>query len=121
MSVFDDIVQFGFEAVTQWIIKGEKIGPASFKWLDHSGWLYAFLVEEEVRYIGLTDRVLRSRMGDYSHINNSQTNRLRGLIRGELEAGRVVDVFGWKQRDINILKIEEVRLRATYRPPWNRI
>jgi len=119
MSVLDDLVQPGFEPVTQWVMKGERIGPASFKWQDHGGWLYAFVVDGEVKYIGLTDRVLRSRMSDYSHIKNSQTDRLRGLIVHELTAGRIVDVFGWKQRDVDILRVEEARLRATYHPPWN--
>ena len=100
-------------------MKGEKIGPPSFNWQDHGGWLYAFVVEGEVKYIGLTNRVLRSRMSDYAHINNSQTDRLRRLIVHELTDGRIVDVFGWKHMDI--LKAEEVRLRAAYRPPWNRV
>jgi hypothetical protein len=121
VTVLDDLVQLGFGPVTHWVLKGEKIGPASFDWRDHGGWLYAFVVEGEVKYIGLTDRVLRSRMSDYAHIKNSQTDRLRGLIMGELKAGRVVHVFGWKQQEVNILKVEEARLRTAYKPPWNRV
>jgi hypothetical protein len=34
----------GFESITRWILKGNKIGPISFKWQDHEGWLYAFVV-----------------------------------------------------------------------------
>lgn len=82
---------------------------------------YAFVVEHDVKYIGLPGRVLRSRMEDYAHKMNAQTTRLRGLILGELVAGRPVEVFGWKQQDHIVLAGEEARLRNTYRPPWNRI
>ena len=106
--------------VTEWILRGGKIGPPSFEWRDHSGWLYAFVVDGELKYIGLTDRVLRSRMSDYSHRWDSQTVRLRDLIIAELAGGRAVDVFGWKQRDRKVLVAEDGRLRLKYRPPWNR-
>ena len=102
-------------------MKGEKIGPRSFDWKDHSGWLYAFVVDGEVKYIGLTDRVLRSRMSDYSHIKNTQTIRLRELIVDELRAGRIVQVFGLREPNTVKLVAEESRLRAAHRPPWNRV
>ena len=121
MTVLEELIQFGFEPITEWVVKGVKIGPLSFDWADHGGWLYAFVVDEEVKYVGLTDRVLRSRMDDYAHIKNSQTDRLRALIMGELMASRRVQVFGWKQKDRRILGAEEARLRIAYRPPWNRL
>ena len=121
MTVLDDLLQFGYQPVTEWVMKNEKVRPASFTWKDYDGWLYAFVVDGEVRYIGLTDRVLRSRMSDYTHMKHTQTARLRGLIAAELEAGRRVQVFGWKQNSKAVLFAEEERLRAKYRPPWNRI
>lgn len=121
MTVLDDLITLGFQPVTEWVMKGDRIGPASFGWQDHGGWLYAFVVEGEVRYIGLTDRVLRSRMSDYSHINNSQTTRLRESITAELKAGRSVQVYGWKEGSKDVLIAKESKLRAKYLPPWNRI
>lgn len=120
-TALEELVQLGFELVTQWTIKGIKIGPTSFKWQDHGGWLYAFIVEGTVRYIGLTERVLRSRMGDYSHTNNSQNNRIRQLIMSELFAGRPVEIWGWKEGNIAALRKEERRLLDTYCPSWNRM
>jgi hypothetical protein len=102
-------------------MRGSKIGPMTFGWQDHGGWLYAFIVDEEVKYIGLTDRVLRSRMSDYSHIRNTQTHRIREQIIAQLSAGRRVQVYGWRHRDKAVLVAEELRLRAEHRPPWNRI
>ncbi len=84
MTVLEGLIQLGFEPITEWIIKGSKIGPLGLDWEDHGGWLYAFVVDGEVKYIGLTDRVLRSRMGDYSHIKNTQTTGLREKIMTEL-------------------------------------
>lgn len=120
-NVIEDLQQIGFEPVTQWILKGDKIGPKSFDWKDHGGWLYAFVVSSEVKYIGLTNRVLRSRLSDYSHIKNSQTERIRNAIIRELMAGRAVDIIGWRESDRDVLVAEEARLRATYQPPWNRV
>jgi hypothetical protein len=120
-TVLNNLITLGFQPVTEWVLKGDRIGPASFDWQDHGGWLYAFVVEGEVCYIGLTDRVLRSRMSDYAHIKNLQTTRLRELITAELKAGRSVQVYGWKEGGKDALIAEESKLRAKYRPPWNRI
>src|SRR5579859_5349630 len=73
MTVLEELIELGFEPVTEWVMKGAKIRPRTLDWKDHGGWLYAFVVDGEVKYIGLTSRVLRSRMDDYSHIPNSQT------------------------------------------------
>ena len=97
------------------------IGPRSFAWDDHDGWLYAFVIADDVKYIGLTSRVLRCRLSDYAHIKNSQTDRLRGLISEVLSKGYRVEIYGWRQREDDLLIAEEERLRALYRPPWNRI
>jgi hypothetical protein len=121
MAVLEELVGVGFECVTQWVLKGQTIGPATFDWKDHGGWLYAFVVQGEVKYIGLTDRVLRSRLSDYAHNSNFQTTRLRGAILAELQRGRSVLVYGLKISRKEILAAEEGRLRAAYRPPWNRI
>jgi len=121
MNMLEDLNQIGFRHVTQWILKGDKIGPKSFDWEDHGGWLYAFVVSSEVKYIGLTDRVLRSRLSDYSHNKTSQPERIRNAIIREIMTGHAIDILGWRESDKDVLVAEEARLRATYRPPWNRI
>ena len=54
MTVLDELIGYGFEPITKWVMKGGKIGPLFFAWADHGGWLYAFVVNGEVKYIGLT-------------------------------------------------------------------
>jgi len=63
MTALDELIRQGFEPVTEWVTKGNKVGPRTFDWPNHGGWLYAFVVGGDVKYIGLTDRVLRSRLG----------------------------------------------------------
>lgn len=121
MSGLDEMIGLGFEPVTEWVMKGDRIAPRSSDWSDHGGWLYAFVIAGEVKYIGLTTRVLRSRIRYYSHIKNSQTNHLRELVSEALSRGARVDIYGLRQHDEAVLVAEEARLRALYPPPWNRV
>ncbi|HVA29626.1 MAG TPA: hypothetical protein VNF68_15695 [Candidatus Baltobacteraceae bacterium] len=121
MTVLEDLLALGFEPITNWVLKGSRIGLESLAFEENGGWLYAFVVDGDVKYIGLTTRVLRSRMDDYAYIHNSQTDRLRSLIMTELQAGRAVQIYGSKQSDAATLAAEESRLRALHNPDWNRI
>jgi len=121
--MIDSIISDGFEPITRWIIKNGKIKPESLEWKDTSGWLYAFVVDEkELKYIGLTTRVLRSRLSDYSYISEEQCKHKRELIKSELDKGRTVSIYGkrMKEEEDN-LHGEEERLRRELEPPWNRI
>jgi hypothetical protein len=120
MTILNELIAQGFEPITEWVLKGDRIGPRSFDWKDHSGWIYAFVIDGDVKYIGLTTRVLRSRMSDYSPIRNAQTDRIRALVLDALSSGKCVEVFGLRQRDEVVLATEEARLRMLHRPSWNR-
>jgi len=119
MAALDEFVQVGFKPITKWILKRNTIGPASFQWKDHSGWLYVFAVDGDARYVGLTTRVLRSRLSDYAHTMEFHTTRLREAIIAELNAGRSVEIYGRRENRKHVLRAEEARLRAVYRLPWN--
>jgi len=49
MAVLNELIGQGFEPVTEWVMKGDKIGPRSFDWKDHGGWLYAFVIDGDVK------------------------------------------------------------------------
>ncbi len=115
--LLDELFGLGFEQVTEWIRDGAKIRLADLSWQEHGGWIYAFTVDEEVKYIGMTDRVLRSRMDNYRDAKHEQTSRLRELILAELSTGRRVQIYGRRQRSP---RVEETSLIAHYRPSWNR-
>ena len=114
-------IRMGFEPITEWEIRNERIKPRSLAYKEHGGWVYAFAVEGLVKYVGLTNRVLRSRLSDYSYITESQPKRLRSLIRSELESGNAVLIYGKRERDESALLREEARLRVKYELEWNRI
>jgi len=101
-NVLEHLLGLGFHPITESVLRREKIALASLKWQDHGGWLYAFVVLGEVKYIGLTDRVMRSRMDEYRDVKNSQTSRLRDLVIAELLLGRTVLVYGNKERNKDV-------------------
>lgn len=119
-SSVDELTSLGFRPLTEWLMRGQKVKAAN-KWKDASGWLYAFVVNTDVRYIGMTERILVSRIDDYSYIKSSQTVHKRQLVMSELVAGNRVWIYGLQVPDAEVLKIEELRLRKLFNPPWNRI
>lgn len=117
-----ELLSEGFERVTQWQLQGERIRMASLEWAESSGWLYAFVVDESlVKYVGLTNRVLRSRMDNYRDGKVDQNRRLRELIAKTLSEGRWVAIYGRREPEPRRLVEEEIRLRDAWRPEWNRI
>jgi hypothetical protein len=40
-----------FEYVTDFTLKGERLGLRSSDWQDESGWLYAFATRAGIRYV----------------------------------------------------------------------
>ena len=109
----------GFEHVSNWTREGDRTKLAHLNWEEKAGWLYAFVVEGTVMYIGLTTGVLRSRMDHYRHLKQDQPARLRELIEGELDDGQGVLLYGRHIRDGQSLIREEARLIHELDPPWN--
>ena len=103
------------------MIRNEKLRAADLKWQDHGGWLYAFVVNDDVRYIGLASRVLRSRLDDYTHMKHEHSSRMRDAIFAEMTAGHSVKKWGLKEPDPTTLQSKELELRTKYSLPWNRI
>jgi hypothetical protein len=114
-------VELGFEPITEWVIRKDKIKLQNLQWQDHAGWLYAFVVNDQVKYVGLTTRILRSRMDDYSYIREEQCAHKRTLILAEINAGNRVQVFGRRFADEQELIAAESSLRQTFDLEWNRI
>jgi hypothetical protein len=111
-----------FEPITDWILDGDRIRLASLDWAETSGWLYAFVVEGSfVEYVGLTTRILRSRMDNYRDGKVDQNARLRGLISEALSEGKRVTIYGKRNPDLRRLEAEEFRLRKAWTPGWNRM
>lgn len=111
-----------FKRITEWVLREGKIKPENLDWAEHSGWLYAFVVgDETVRYIGLTDHVLRSRLDHYSYGLQSTNKRVRQSITFELKRGQNVVIYGRKEPNKVRLHAEEKRLIGDVRPDWNNL
>jgi hypothetical protein len=90
--------------------------------------VYAFVVDDFVMYVGLTQRGLRGRLDDYRRGNERQrTNaRVKALILEALAAGKRVKVLvampaegAWNGLPINTAAGLESGLIAQVKPPWN--
>lgn len=116
-----ELIRMGWRPITEWLLVGGGIKLASLKWKENAGWLYAFVVGDEAKYVGLTRGVLRSRMDAYSDHNQDQGQRIRECIVRELEGGAVVKIYRLPMGDPENLVREEERLRAELSPEWNLV
>lgn len=109
--------EYGFELLTNWESRSGKLKPASTDW-DQAGWIYAFVVDEGVRYIGITTMVLRSRLDGYSYQLN---DRVGALIGEQFELERDVLIYGLQRRGVSKseLEREESDLIERFNPDWN--
>ncbi len=119
--MLEQLKVLGFTPVTRWVPKGDRIKLADLNWSEKAGWLYAFAVAQEVKYVGLTSRILRSRMDNYRDQSDSQNERVREAISLALDAGHDVWILGLPVAEPERRASEEARLRSELCPPWNRM
>ena len=121
MSTFDNLSRLdrlGFERITNWDPYEDRIKPRSLKWQDVSGWIYAFVADDHVRYIGMTTRILRSRLDNYAH---QVGEPMRERVRECLNNGCNVEIYGLRRPSVGEaqIKAEESKLIAEFKPDWN--
>ncbi len=108
----------GFEELSEWEIRHEKIKPAHLNWDETSGWIYAYATDDSVKYVGITTNVLRSRLDNYSYSIN---DRVGALIKEELESGKKVGIYGLRRHAIPQIDLEkeESALIRSLKAEWN--
>ena len=122
----ENIQNIGFEYITDWVFKDDRVKPASLDWEEISGWIYAFVTEDKIRYIGMTETVLRTRLDQYSYQKNKQhpdtSDRVRGYIQECLDQDITVNIYGLEQPEKSKPEIEalETELINKFDPDWNR-
>lgn len=90
--------------------------------------LYAFVVADQVRYVGSAQRGLRGRFRRYA---TTQTMRTSARVRSEvlrcLEAGESVEIYTltppkleWNGLPVDLIMGLEEALIRNIRPAWNR-
>ena len=108
----------GFEYLTYWTLRGSRAKPATTTWDTTAGWLYMFVADDKVRYIGITTMVLRSRFDGYSYqANDSVGSRIKHFLEGRA----AVQIYGRRHPGVSKadLEILESALIAKFAPDWN--
>lgn len=112
------LIALGFERITRWVAHGDGIKLESLAWQEVAGWIYAYVSQNRVRYVGITTMVLRSRMDGYRDLSN---DRVRPLIHSLLLEGHDVQIYGLRRPRIakRDLEVEESRLIKALCCDWN--
>lgn len=113
-----DLLNLGFEYLTEWELREEKIKPRSLDWEEASRWIYAFVAEGRVRYIGITTTVLRTRLDGYSYQIN---DRVGALVEKLLKAEQPVYIYGLRLPNYTKEELErqESELIKKLATEWN--
>ena len=114
----NSLQSYGFQKLTKWEIRKEKIKPATIDWDDCAGWVYAYVAEGKLRYLGITTSVLRSRLDGYSYqVNDRVGQKILNLLQRNVE----VEIYGVKRPEVEKfgLEEEESRLIKELDPDWN--
>lgn len=112
----------GFSRLTTWEMKGDRIKTAEIipSRPPSGGRLYAFVIGQKIKYVGLTERALRSRMDNYRDGKFDTEARVRDNIMNAIQSGKTVEIFGRFGIPFDELKSEERRMIDELKPDWNR-
>lgn len=120
------LLQAGFEYVGKWLMADGTIRLDNRAPVEPG--VYAFSLDDEIVYIGLTLRGLQGRMNQYRRGNPRQKTsaRINTKIKASLADGRNVAVLvarpqqsKWNELPINTSAGLEVGLIQMIRPAWN--
>ena len=128
-----DLLDFGFNTVGTWSSDPRLKSRVRFNLSSLHGErvIYAFGVDDAVKYIGIcdnTDTTLKDRLSRYQGMMGGSTNkRIAALIREHLSHGRTVRILAWrpesifqvKELKVDLVKGLENPLIQALRPEWN--
>lgn len=95
MTKLERLQSIGFLCVGRWRLDADQLRANLNAHKGAKNVLYAFVVDDELKYVGKTVRTLTDRMNGYRYPGDSQpTNRKNhGEIRKALGKGKRVDIF----------------------------
>ena len=137
-----ELEQYGFVHVGQWVLCDSVKSGVSFKidQLANARVVYAFVVNDEVKYIGICEKnstTLKHRLNRYKSLQgrgriteggeNTNQHNVR-LIKECLAAGDVVLIYALEPShkfeianvQVDLVKGLENPLIVKFTPPWNR-
>ncbi len=125
----DDLLRIGFRHIGNWELNAKGLKLALEDLQEASPALYAFVVDEEVKYVGKTKRTLGQRLYGYCKPGPTQrTNeRIRDEIVDALRNGKKVGVLGFPDPGterlgpfrVNLAAGLEDDIIAQLHPDWN--
>ena len=119
----------GFRRLGEWRAVGDLEFELSVKAPTEPG-VYAFVVDDVIKYVGLTLTGLRTRMGHYrrGHLRHKTSARVKALIAKELCESRKVEILiatpeplQWNSLPVNSSAGLEAGLIRLIRPEWNML
>jgi hypothetical protein len=125
----DVLLAAGFRHIGEWQLAGDGEFELTAPAPAEPG-VYAFIVDGCMRYVGLTQTGLRTRMGHYrrGHQRQRTSARVKALIATALAEGREVKVlvatpepFAWNGLPVNTAAGLEAGLIRLIRPEWNML
>jgi hypothetical protein len=129
--IMQKIVRIGFENVGQWFMANGNINFNLNKFAENNNILYAFIVNNEIKYIGKSTKTLAERMGQYKNPGISQKTNIRNNqhIKDCLLRGNEVYIYvfadsgmlSYGSFQINLSAGLEDSIIKKYDPEWNII
>lgn len=125
------LIDIGFRPVGRWTMQDGCIRVSLTELAHVSNILYAFVVNDEVLYVGKTTQKLQTRLYRYQNPGPRQSTNIKAnyLISELLNAGQSVEVLALPDNGLLHFGIFHLNLAAgledsiirTIRPKWNRI
>lgn len=121
------LLDAGFRLLGEWVLLKDGEFELNVTAPVEAG-VYAFVVDDVIMYIGLTQTGLRTRMGHYrrGHARQRTSARVKKLIAAALSGGKPVKVLiatprtrDWNGLPVNIAAGLETGLIRMIRPEWN--
>ena len=131
LETYDPITRLkevGFKPVGQWVIKNDSIFPEISDFNDEKDVLYAFIVFNEIKYIGKTSRLLKQRLKKYIKPSKTQRTNIRNNqhIHKTLLSGNAIIIYALKNNNkeykgfkLSLPAALEDSMIQTFQPEWN--
>lgn len=123
--------QIGFEKAGQWKLEGDTLKYELYEHQKARNILYAFVAENDVKYIGQSTNTLQGRMNGYQNPGPTQRTNIRvnKNMLDILNKGILVEIFVFVSKQpllyrgfpINVAAGLEAGLIAEIKPEWNDI
>jgi hypothetical protein len=127
----DKLLALGFMKAGQWVFSGNGISFNLTEISSLSNFLYAFVIDSEIMYIGKSTQTLCRRMYGYKNPGLTQkTNiRINDLIHDHLRNNKIIEIYLFHPNkklyylgfEVNLPAGLEDTLINFYQPKWNLI